>query len=359
MLACSLPLSAVCLLLIGIAPSLSHAADEEARYAEAKRLGELILDHRLTGQARLQGIVDRIRLEAAPFCEKQSPVLGLFSVDEEMITPLERLGERRRQILRVSHALRSKGVALCGDRVAPLLGASVGRRRDVLFGKEAEAEEIFGLVDQVKVLAVLPDSPADRAGFQEGDLVRKVSGQSIRKTGDVFSAIRQSDGSEVSFSLERAGAPLQVELPIVQGCHHASIMFMSEDLIPRAHPNRVDVLVPSGLVAFTRDDDELAIGIAHQMAHQLLGTTLARKTPDEPAADRLALQLAARAGFDVSKAPAFADRMVLDSPWQLGTEGFSGFGLSQESLHAGRIDRSLEIRRTVEELLRSQSEQDE
>jgi predicted Zn-dependent protease len=66
------------------------------------------------------------------------------------------------------------------------------------------------------------------------------------------------------------------------------------------------------------DDDELAIAIAHQIGHQLIGTF--RTGKDEPDADALGLRIAARAGFDIAKAPAFWERVASEEFWKISSD---------------------------------------
>ena len=78
--------------------------------------------------------------------------------------------------------------------------------------------------------------------------------------------------------------------------------------------NRKDVAVATDLVQFARSDDELAFAIARAMARSLIGKDADDDGPRLTEADRLGLYLAARAGFDVSGALAFWDRVALWRP---------------------------------------------
>ena len=55
----------------------------------------------------------------------------------------------------VGYQLAHSGAPICGEAVAPLLGASLARRNDfVLHAKKAQVEAAFGVGDRVKVFAV-------------------------------------------------------------------------------------------------------------------------------------------------------------------------------------------------------------
>jgi regulator of sigma E protease len=60
-------------------------------------------------------------------------------------------------------------------------------------------------VAQVQINAVAPGSPAERAGFQPGDIVREVNGHPVRNTGDIYYNVQLNLGSPVTVVVEREG----------------------------------------------------------------------------------------------------------------------------------------------------------
>jgi membrane-associated protease RseP (regulator of RpoE activity) len=249
------------------------------------------------------------------------------------------LQEKRERLLRVSHQLRTRGVALCGDKTAPVLGAAVARRRDAITGHEAEAEQIFGLVDEVKVLAVLPDSPAASAGVRTGDLVLQVDGQDISRTEEVFQSLRKARDQPPKLVLSRSGERVEVTLPLLLGCSEEFMLSMSGEVDLKPARNGDDLFVPEGAIRFARDDDELALLLAHSIAHDLQDTSGLADFSTEPAADVLGMRIAARAGFDASKAPALLDRLAAENPMKLNPKK-SWF----RTLHGNIAARSLAVK---------------
>ncbi|MBM9518811.1 RIP metalloprotease RseP [Desulforhopalus vacuolatus] len=63
-----------------------------------------------------------------------------------------------------------------------------------------------------EVGGLVKSSPADRAGVQEGDLIREIDGTRIEKWSDVVTTVGESKGEKLDFLLEREGK--QVELTI-------------------------------------------------------------------------------------------------------------------------------------------------
>ena len=60
-------------------------------------------------------------------------------------------------------------------------------------------------VHNARVGFVEPDSPAEAAGFQPGDLVTAIDGQPIRSFQDLQQAVVLNTGIDMTFDVERAG----------------------------------------------------------------------------------------------------------------------------------------------------------
>lgn len=88
-------------------------------------------------------------------------------------------------------------------------------------GDKAAGPEVSGIGgllkqtrDGVAFGAVIDGSPAQRAGIREGDVIRKLDGESaaLMSVGDLTQKLRGEAGSEVRLVLERDGVRLEVKL---------------------------------------------------------------------------------------------------------------------------------------------------
>ena len=70
---------------------------------------------------------------------------------------------------------------------------------------------LFGeTAPKARIAAVLPSSPAAAAGFRAGDLITAVNGTPIADFGDLTTYCSLRAGDPIRFTVERAGAPLQI-----------------------------------------------------------------------------------------------------------------------------------------------------
>ena len=175
-----------------------------------------------------------------------------------------------------------------------------------------------------------------------------VDGETIEKTQSVYDGLRASKHGEPKIVISRDGATSTLSLPREEGCHHGVIVIAYPLTDTFSHRNKEEMYVPTGLVAFARTDDELALGVAHQLAHHVLNTTLNQTAEAEPPADRLALYMAAAAGFEIEAAPGFWDRIAADQPEKLLSD--VGSAQRRRRYHVGMPARAIAIRETLAEI---------
>ena len=271
----------------------------------------------------------------------ERPEVDLEEVDAHLADlrrrSLARFRQQQARVQRIAHQLARGGREVCGEQNAPLLGASLGRTRDFSFHKKEEIEEAFGAGDEVALFALAPGSPAETAGLAVGDRILAIDGQDIGKTQEVFEQLRANEGDAPRLRVRRGGETRDVTLPLERGCGFGALTLPNETTAISYHRNRKEFLVPSGLERFVESDDELAIAIAHQMGHHVIGSF--RSKDDETEADRLGLEIAAASGYDVTVAPVFWERWAASHFWAIASDmdgTYVAHGAVEERLSAIR-----------------------
>lgn len=246
--------------------------------------------------------------------------------------------------------IATSNAELCGANFVPAFGFRLWSISDFESANRAAAEAAFGLGEQLQVYAVAAGQPAAAAGVLPGDRLLQVEGRAL-KPGDEG---RQqfSEGvtaglmkrGAVRFVFERAGKPRKVKLNALKSCPYAVALAVGAE--PNAATDGKTVFVSTGMMEFARDDRDLAIVVGHETAHALRGHPLRATGPGkdgrsffnpvrmvgavvtaaagigeaaysavggmpearrnsiafEMEADYVGLYLAARAGYDVSRA---------------------------------------------------------
>jgi Zn-dependent protease with chaperone function len=208
--------------------------------------------------------------------------------------------------------------------------------------RRAEVSHRFGLARGPGVLAVVEGSPAAQAGLSAGDVLLSVSNRPFPSPSaaaaepDDKKRRRSMEAAEaqleealrsgaVTLQVYRDGRTILVELNPVMGCPARGRLARSGQ--PNAFADGRWAIMTTKLLGFIRNDDELAVAMAHELAHNILGHSselegvvpkgilrnigknAARVHKTEEEADRLGIKLVWAAGYDVSAAIPFWRRL--------------------------------------------------
>jgi membrane-associated protease RseP (regulator of RpoE activity) len=279
--------------------------------------------------------------------------LSYGALHEEFAEASVRLYVRRHaRLLAVSYAIRTAGADLCGDAVGPILGVAAWRSNP-LFGRPffEALERIYGIrAGSIAVVAVQSDSPADRAGIRVGDQILHVNGGAIHSDIDLFDRAAAVEAGAIPIALLRGEQTIRVAVDRLPACLPEAFIEIG-DLMLTDRARGDHFYVTSGFIRFAQTDDELALVVAHELAHRISGMQVVPGPEVEVRADRLGLYLAARAGYDISVAPAFWDRVALEQPWSL-SDDVEHYGWTRVPPHGYMPSRAAAIRKIVSEIQR-------
>ena len=253
-------------------------------------------------------ILAALLLAAAPANANQVILDQLRSYDE-------RVGS-------IGYALARGGVGLCPATIAPLAGLRIHTLGQ--YGKtvRADARALFGLGDYPAVLALARDGAAARAGIEIDDWIVSVNGTEL-SSGAGYAGVERFDTALAAalskppamLVIERKGVRQTLSLSGLPGCASRIELVPGKKL--NAAADGVIVQITSAVLEQTKDNDELAFVIAHEMAHNILrhreqldsiGRTTANIRMTETEADRLGLKLMRAAGYDPLAAARFWER---------------------------------------------------
>ena len=241
----------------------------------------------------------------------------------------------------VTYRLATRGASFCRQS-HPLTGLMLHHLGEYPPSRRTEASRRFGLTRGPGVLAVVEGSPAAQAGLVAGDVLLSVGKKPFPSPDDAAAEVddkkrrRLMDAAEAqleeqlrsgpaTLEVYRDGRTLPVSLTPVTGCPARGRLARSRQ--PNAFADGRWAVMTTKLLGFMRNDDELAVAMAHELAHNILGhpgelegvvpkgilrnigKNAARVHKTEEEADRLGIKLVWAAGYDVSAAIPFWRRL--------------------------------------------------
>lgn len=220
---------------------------------------------------------------------------------------LERRYRKNRRLTQVSYQLLTAASVLCEKEDEPLrAGIGVLARSKYSYDKEMQetAARLFDLDEIPKILYVVQGSPAEKAGIREGDRVLVVDNTPIRRDKGAFKQLasiyseRVKPGSTVTLLLENAGQRREVRVATEKQCRYVEALV--DNGAVNAFADGSKVMVTTGMMRFAETDQELALVVSHEIAHNLMDHMVAKRTN---AAGGMVLDiLAAAAGINTGGA---------------------------------------------------------
>lgn len=282
-----------------------------------------------------------------------SMIVALLLVAAAAAPDFRPLVEADRRLVEVGRRLAKGGAGLCSGVVSNP-GWTVADVEQYPPALRAAAKASLGITDLPTIVAIEPGSPAWAAGLRRGDGLAQVDtveldGPAARQA----SRKRQLRLEEATLAGLQRGI-LQVEswqgherggheVASEAGCASDFLISRSSGLRGVSSDGR-RVGISAEMLDYVASDDELALVLAHELAHNILGHNKGvpsfrvagedrsgpAKKSREMEADRWALYLMARAGYDVSVAPGFWRR------WGPKTS----FGIFNAGTHPGWRERA-------------------
>ena len=283
-----------------------------------------------------------IALTGAP---ASAPAASSKTALGDSVAELSALQSLDARVADVAWRIVSRAVDLCPLR-RPALGLALHDLSQYTPASRDAARAAFGLSEtRPAVLSVAQGSPAKFAGIQPNDVILAVNGRDFMS--DVESDSVSRGGSARYERVDRATAALEAlpegvasHLTLLRSGETITVSLTPQtvcrsrvELVPEAavsgNANGHVAQISGALAVWVQSEDELALAIAHEVAHNVLGHQArinreglrgglvlglggkARMRRDlEREADRLGTWMAARAGFNYRLAPAFMERVT-------------------------------------------------
>jgi membrane-associated protease RseP (regulator of RpoE activity) len=287
--------------------------------------------------------------------------------------------DQQARLLRVAYPLLRAAVERCADQVRPSIGVISATSYSFERKVRDTAIRALGLGEVPTALYVVPGAPGEAAGVRAGDVLVAIDGRPVPTGEGAVKALNEelvaalTPGKPASVSVVRAGARQELSLTPVAICDVPPVLQVSDQV--NAFTNGEAIAVTRGMLRFADNDQELALVIAHELAHAtmghvdakmqnfVLGTLLdilaaaygvntqgtfgkvaagAYSKAFEAEADYVGLYLMAQAGLPVDNAADFWRRMAAEHPGSIHR--------SAASSHPSTPERFLAIEGAIAEI---------
>ncbi len=251
-----------------------------------------------------------------------APPAGLDATSLEALRAIDlRLGT-------IAHRLVTANASLCRDQ-APATGLILHAVTQYDAETQAAARDTFRFAAPIGVEAVVPGSPASRAGVAANDGVTAIGDQALAAHAKAPSAadrdaalgVLESTSTPVRLTIARGGVRRDVTLPAAMGCRARFEVLLGPEMTAQSDGKVVQI----GVRFFERyRDEDVAVIVAHELSHIILrhrvrleaagvkggllgeiGRNAKLGQAAELEADTLGVALLHNAGYDTASAARF------------------------------------------------------
>lgn len=192
--------------------------------------------------------------------------------------------------------------------------------------REAAAREL-GARELPSIRRIIKGSAADKAGLKTGDILLSEKGKPISATGKSMRA--QLKNGATAVNVQRGNQQISVNVTPREICDYSVKLSMRSTI--NAYATGRSIVMTSGLMNFTQSDEELALIVAHELAHNTMahvrkivgnmiisGFATRYTRPFESEADYVGLYYLVRAGYNPEGTEDLWQRMALIGPRSVG-----------------------------------------
>jgi len=319
---------------------------------------------------------------AAPTTQRVKPNDAAVEIEakKQKEIALEEFLMMQKRLDRVGYKILKAGLPLCVDRKAESVGIKYATKFDLDKEFRDVAISKLNLDTTLRIIDVIQSSPAELAGFQEGDILLSVNGIEApigKKASKEFAEILKNEtkgNKSLSFKISRDGINEIININTLEVCDYPLIL-TNDDRV-NAYADGNSIYLTQGMMDFTPTDNELALVVGHELAHnsmrhidakrlnamggffldilfavltgvdsgglftQVAGQAYSKEFESE--ADYVGLYFVERAGYEIKDAAYFWRRMGVKHP--------SSIAKNHAASHPSTPERFVSIEDTVNEI---------
>jgi len=207
---------------------------------------------------------------------KINPVLAEIEAKKQRELVLQETVVANKRLSNISYRILTGAVSLCSKNKHKRLGLHLWNMYSWKNEWKDTAVGIFGVSNVVQVSFAVPGSPAAKAGFREGDVLTSIGSwplpvgeEGIKKVNDKLRELLKENTESLTISIIRDGKQHTLSVDTVDSCDYP--VLLDPDDAVNAFADGEKLHIARGMMRFIRDDNELALVLAHELAHNTMG----------------------------------------------------------------------------------------
>ena len=186
-----------------------------------------------------------------------------------------------KRLQNVSSKIITSGESLCGEKVGSYYGFNFWNQSSFSPALKEAAKTKYDLSEKFQILNVTSQSPAEKAGIKEGDILVSINNWLVPIGKDVEKQLNQKliDAGKtltpVEMTVSRAGAENNVSITPVKSCDFT--VQLAPDDVKNAYADGKNIVVYKGMMDFFKTDEEIALVVSPELAHNAMNHTDAKK----------------------------------------------------------------------------------
>ncbi len=195
---------------------------------------------------------------------------------------IERYIQDSAKITNIAARIRLAGTQICESQTSLMLGLKYWNIHEFLPEDESIARNKYQLGAGLKVLNVATDSPAEKAGFRIGDELLAINdliiagGKNAKKDFAKQLEEVKKTSKPLTIKIWREGEEKLLSVTPVKACK-SDIELIFDNAI-NAYADGTNIYIASGMMNFIENEEEIALVISHELAHNVMNHIDAKKT---------------------------------------------------------------------------------